>query len=61
MLTRNSASEIGWNRRVALVRRCFVSSKADVISSVQSSWRGAHARASVSDRMVFTALGMKRR
>ena len=44
-----------------MVRRCFVDSNADVISSVHVSWRGAPARASVRGCIVVAMFGKKRR
>ena len=52
-----SVPEAGWKRRVAVARRCFINSKADVISSVHASCQGAPMRASVSGCNVFAMLG----
>ena len=51
VLTRNSASGIGWKRRVASARRFLVWAKADVIDSFHFSCQGTPARASVRGRI----------
>ena len=51
------ASETGWKRSVAVARRCFADSKADIIDSFHWSCQGVPERASVRGRRIAAMLG----